>query len=853
MNFLRYKLIALCAAAAAIILVIVALLSGAYYYVEPSIVPASELRNIDTQDPLRVYSRDGRFITQFGEQKRSPVPLEAVPDILIEAIIAIEDDTFFEHSGIDVPGIARAVFALTVNYLTGRDERVPGASTITQQVARDHFGSLEYSLARKFREQILALRIEREFTKQEILEIYLNTTFLGQRSYGVAAAARTYFDKQLDELTIGESAIIAGIPQGPSILNPVTDPEAARTRRDIVLGRMLSLGMISRVELELARAEPVLSTEYGPRTELDAPYVAEMVRLEMNRLFGPSSQTRGLKVTTTLDSRLQAAANLAMKEGLYAYDERHGYRGNLAQIELPDSVVVSVAPAPPGATPAPAPQPGDDGYLPPALPSIEFDAAELAGLLADYPSRAGLETALVLAANEGAARLFLPTQGDVRLGFDAVAWARPYIDDEATGAAPATVTDVLRPGDVVRLRHTRDGQWRLTQIPDVQGALVALDPADGAIAALNGGFNFYLNNYNRVTQSRRQPGSAFKAFTYSAALENGFTLASIVNDAPIVLQSTGQEDVWRPKNSTGRTYGPTPFRRAFERSLNMSAVRVVMEAGLRNVIDHVRRFGFDEIAIPEDLSLSLGAGGVAPIDLAAGYATFANGGFRVTPYFIQRVEDLDGNVLYEAEPDVACLECVLEEANRLAIEKREGRLVEDVTELYPPVRRAEQIITAQNAYLMTEMMRGVIRSGTGVRARELGRSDIAGKTGTTDDARNAWFAGFNPDLVTATWVGFDGNRPLGAGEEGARTALPMWNLFMGAALATAPERSLPMPPGIVEHRINPETGLRSTSLKGPSVFEKFRIGNEPDLELTQAGGFGENLDVAAPADDGDIF
>lgn len=777
---------------------LVAVVVGGYYYVEPGLPDAAELRNIEMQVPLSVYSRDGRLIAQFGQQKRTPIPFAQVPELVVQAFLAAEDDTFFDHPGIDFAGTARAIFSFVV---AGGD-RVPGGSTITQQVARQNFLTRDFSLARKFREWILAVRIEREFTKEEILELFLNTTFLGQQSYGVVAAARTYFDKELDELSISEAAIIAGIPQGPSILNPVYSPEAASDRRAYVLRRMLTLGIITQSEHAEAVAEPIYPTEYGADIELNAPYVAEMVRLEVLRRFGDRAYTAGLKVTTTVDGRLQSASNAAIEQAVLAYDERHGYRGALATVELPEETA----------------------------PPVPLDDAYLQDLLADYPARAGFLTALVLSAGEESAELYLPGTGRVTLGFESVQWAREYISDDQTGPSPAAVADVLARGDVVRVRETGAGVLRLSQIPDVQGALVALDPADGAVVALNGGFNFSLDNFNRATQSLRQPGSSFKPFTFSAALEQGFTAATIVTDTALTLEETEQEIEWRPQNYTGKFYGEVPLREVLERSLNVASVRVVMEAGVRNVVNYLHRFGFDEQAAPPNLAVALGVGGVAPIDMAKGYATFANGGFRVEPYFIQRIEDKDGNLLFEARPKVACYSCLMEASESTGDEEPVEALVTGMNELYPELREAEQIISPQNAYLVTDMMRGVILRGTGRRALQLGRRDLAGKTGTTNEGRDTWFAGFNADLVAVSWVGFNEDRPLGRGEEGSSTALPMWNAFMAKALDGTPERTLAVPPGIVEVRINPETGLAANDRNPNAKFEKFRIENVPAQE-----------------------
>ncbi len=796
---------------------------GGYYYVEPSLPTADDLRNIPLQIPLRVYTRDGRLIAQYGDQMRTPVPYEQIPQLVINAVLASEDDRFFEHPGIDFIGIARGVFLYVI---TGGTERVPGGSTITQQVTRTtNLLSRDFSVVRKFKEWILALRIEREFTKQEILQIYLNTTFFGERSYGVAAAARTYFGKDLDQLTLPEAATIAGTIQRPSKINPVASPEAARHRRAYVLGRMHDLREISDAQYQAALAAPVESELHGPRREVRAPYVAEMARAEMFRRFGPAAYTSGLRVTTTVDSRLQKASNAAVKATLEQYDRRHGYRGPLAHIKLPEVV---------------ADDPQSKARLTQALSQA----------VADYPSVRGLLTGIVETADDMQAQVYFPSEGVQSVGLAAVAWARRYIDADHTGAAPDAVSDVLAPGDIVQFSQKPDGTLELAQRPDVQGAFVALDPQDGAVIALNGGYDFFLSNYNRATQAQRQPGSSFKPFVYSAALEHGFTTATIVNDAPLTIEDPGLETAWRPENYDGRYFGQIRLREALVHSLNAASVRVILATGIPQTVDYVRRFGFDDVALPHNASLALGAGGVPPLDLAAGYAVFANGGRRVPPYFIDRVEDADGNLLYQARPDFACVqklpaddtgstgddECLRPgekrpDADDAAQDDVVPPLIDDVTQLYPHLHLGHRIITPQNAYLVTDMMQDVARRGTGEAAwRELHRTDLAGKTGTTNDRRDAWFSGFNADVVGTAWVGFDQDRPLGGKEQGGFTAIPMWIAFMKAALAGRPLHELARPPGIVDVRINPENGLVASGSDPDSQFEKFRIGHVPARE-----------------------
>jgi penicillin-binding protein 1A len=807
--------LAICTVAVAVALGLAALVIGGYYYVAPSLPLAEELRDIKMQEPLQVYSRDGRLFAEFGEQKRIPVAYDNIPPLLIDAVVAAEDDRFFEHPGVDYQGIIRA----GLNLLSTGGDRSIGGSTITQQVARMSFLTRERLYVRKFREWILALRIEREFTKQEILALYLNTYFFGQGSYGVVSAARTYFGKELADLTVSDAAILAGIPQAPSIANPVNSPQRATARRAYVLRRMRETGAITEAQYESALVEPVVSKRYGSQYQLEAPYVAEMVRAEMIRRFGQAAYTAGLKVTTTIDSRLQTAANNAIRRTLVAYDERHGYRGPLARIE-----------------PADLESTGEERWR---------------ELLADYADLLGYETGLVLSVDDATATVFFRNRGPQAIGLPAVAWAAPFKTDDVVGARPTKVTEALQAGDIVRFRTDADGNLRLGQFPEVQGAFVSIDPQDGAIAALAGGFDFFLNNYNRATQARRQPGSAFKPFVYSAALENGFHAASIINDSPPNIgYDPVLERVWKPENF-GRYNGETRLRVALRQSMNAASIRVMQQVGVPRTVEHVRKFGFDDTAVPQNLSLALGAGGIAPVDLANAYAAFANGGFRVQHHFIDRVEDASGEVLYEAMPAFACSDCdTPPPVPAPGVELVRPMLIEDITELYPPMRLAPRAISAQNAYLITDIMQDVIRQGTGARAqRELGRRDLAGKTGTTNDGRDTWFVGFNADVIGAAWVGFDdGNRPLGGNEQGAVTAIPMWIGFMAEALDGLAEHEIQRPPGIIDVRINPDNGLRASDSRQRTIFEKFEDDNVPEREPDSA--FASPFDPLRPNEPG---
>jgi len=775
---------------------------GAYFYVAPSLPDVEALRDIQLQVPMRVYTRDGLLMAEFGEQRRLPVDAAEVPERIRSAFLAAEDDRFFEHPGIDWQGFARAAWQVA---LTGEPRQ--GGSTITMQVARNFFLSFEKTIARKVREIFLAVRIERALTKNEILTLYLNKIFLGQRAYGVGAAAEVYFGRPVAELSLAEAATIAGLAKGPSVDNPVTSPERALVRRAYVLRRMREIGAITPEEYETASDEPMVSRLHGPTVEVSAPWLAEMARQDLITRFGPEAYTAGYEVVTTIDSRLQPLGQAAVLEGLKLYDRRHGYRGPVAVAQ--------------------------------ALPS---EPAEIQALLATYPEPAGLKIGLVTGVEPDGASVAVRGAGTVVLSMDGMAWARPYLSDDSRGPAPEAPSQVVAPGHLVYLSVSDDGAWELEQVPEVQGALVVLDPHDGAVAALVGGFDFETSKFNRAVQARRQPGSAFKPFVYSAALDRGFTAATVVNDAPVVLDDPGLEDTWRPKNYSGSFFGPMRLREALAKSRNLVSIRVLDRIGVAHTIDYAARFGFPREALPRNLTLALGSGSLAPLELAAGYAVFANGGFRVEPYFIDRILGPTGETVFQAEPPWACAQCAIDamisEAREAAGPAPEDAAGEEEPEApdFPEIAHAQpaRAIDAANAWLMSDMLHEVAVRGTGARSRQLGRGDLAGKTGTTNDGRDTWFSGFTADLVATVWVGFDQERPLGRGETGASTALPAWMAFMGPALKGLPEARPPQPPGLVTVRISPETGLLARAGDPEAIFETFRVG-----EVPEAGAQGE--------------
>jgi len=794
-----------------------------YYYLKPTLPDVAQLRQLKLQMPLRVYSRDGLLLGQIGEQRRLPVAFDEVPPAVVQAFLAAEDDRFFEHPGIDWQGMTRAV--LVAAGLPGPRQ---GGSTLTQQLVRTTLIENERTMRRKLREIFLSLILERELEKQEILELYLNTVFLGQRAYGVAAAAETYFGKPLAGVSVAEAALLAGIPQAPSRYNPVASREQAERRRAYVLRRMLELDFITEEQHAAALSEPVTGELHGPRVEVEAPYVAELVRQALFGEFGDRLYTDGMRVVTTIDSRLQRASDIALRSGLIEYDRRHGYRGPAGRVELP--------------------------------PVEDADVIETA--LAPHAVVGGLLPALVLSVDAQGARVTTRSRGQYTLPFEGMRWARPPLPDQAVGPAPKKPADVVARGDIVYILPNGADSAYLAQVPDAQAALVSLDPRDGAIVALSGGFDFYASKFNRVTQARRQPGSAFKPFIYSAALERGFTPASIVLDAPVVYEApegTEEED-WRPQNVDSRFYGPIRLRDALARSRNLVSIRVMRAIGVETAREHALRFGFPREHVPADLTAALGTAQLTPLEVATGFAVFANGGHLVEPYLIERVEDAGGRVLNQAEPRIACPDCAEASpgapfgmaAPPRAFVPDEGGTATWMSDVggtlgVDPKQRAPLAISPANAYIMTDMMADVIRRGTARRALALGRSDLAGKTGTTNDRRDAWFSGFNANLVATGWIGFDQERTLGAMEEGGRTALPMWIYYMREALRGRPERRLPMPEGVVTARVSTRTGEPAGPDDPDASFEYFLAEHAPGG--TASGEPGEQAPASRPAED----
>ncbi len=767
-------------------------IAGVYFYLAPKLPPIDYLQDVRFQVPLRVYSRDGKLVAEFGEKRRVPLNYSQLPPQMVNAFLAAEDNRFFQHPGVDYQGLLRAGLQLI---LTG--EKRQGGSTITMQVARNFFLTREKTYLRKVNEILLALKIEQELSKEQILELYLNKIYMGNRAYGVGAAAQVYYGKTVDELTLPEIAMVAGLPKAPSRYNPLANPERATTRRDYVLGRMAKLDYISEAEQQAALMAPVTARLHAAKLESEAPYLAEMVRAEMVGRFGSGAYTDGYQVQTTLDSHLQGAANRAVRQALQAYDMRHGYRGVDRQL---------------------------------LLTAPETDDA-LDELLSGQRQVADLQPGIVVAVEEKSIEVYLGQGRRINIDWRGLEWAAPYRDENIKGDPPKSASDLVEVGSVIKVQQQAvEGElfWRLSQAPVVSGSLVSLRPDDGSLVALVGGYDFYSSKFNRVIQAKRQPGSGFKAFIYSAALEAGYTAASLINDAPVVVEDSALEGTWRPENYSGKFFGPTRLRYALTKSRNLVSIRLLMAMGVGHALKHAQRFGFDPAALPRNLSLALGSGEVTAWQMASAYAVLANGGFRVEPYFIDRILDSDGEILFQANPVTVCESCV-QPPEPVDIEGEENRPV------------APRVISPQNHYLMNSMMRDVITRGTGRKALVLKRRDLAGKTGTTNDQRDAWFNGFNRSLVAIAWVGFDSSKPLGRGEVGGRAALPAWIAFMAEALKGVKEVPLKTPEGMVSVRIDPKTGKRARADQRDAIFEVFRKENvpeaqaAPEIDITESG------------------
>ncbi|MGL5292990.1 MAG: penicillin-binding protein 1A [Aeromonas sp.] len=792
----------------------VASLIGIYFYIKPQLPDVTVLRDVKLATPMRVYSQDGELIAQYGEIRRIPLRLNEIPQQMIDAVLATEDARFYEHPGIDPVGIIRAASVWAVS---GHARQ--GASTITQQVARNFFLSNEKTLVRKIKEVFLAWRIEQNLTKDEILELYLNKIPLGYRSFGIGAAAQVYFGKEVKDLGLDEIAIIAGLPKAPSMLNPIRSPERAFERRNVVLGRMLETGKITQAQFDKASKAPIKARFHGAEVTLHAPYLGEMVRQKMLTEYGEDAYTMGLHVYTTVNSKRQLAARKALLDGVFAYDMRHGYRGPTAQLWKR------------GAT--------------------NWSYKQIVAHLRQQPNYGPLIAAVVTKVSDNHATVVLKNGHEAELGWNGIKWARAFITDNRQGYAPKSVRDVLKVGAQIWVREEGENLL-LAQIPDVNAALVAMNPKDGALEAIVGGFSFELSKFNRVDQARRQIGSNIKPFLYATALEHGYTLASLINDAPINQWNPAKGPLWQPKNSPAIYGGPTSLRLGLAKSKNVMSVRLMRAIGLDTYIEGLTHFGFPQNFISPHESLALGAAEFTPLEVVRGYSVLANGGYLVTPYFINKVTDSQGTVLFQAEPAIACSDCnqPIPDASQpqpttegapspLTTPSMATPSTDTPATVTPstgtPLLTASTIaphtVSAQSAFLITDTLSTAIWGGTGWRgtgwraARDLKRHDISGKTGTTNESRDAWFSGYTPGIVATAWIGFDNHqRSLGRAEFGGGAAQPIWIDFMKVALKDVPEHKMPVPAGIITVKINPNTGLLSGA---NGTDEYFKEGTEP--------------------------
>ncbi|GBE08462.1 penicillin-binding protein 1A [bacterium BMS3Bbin11] len=784
-------------------------------YFLPQLPATEDIMQIQLSVPLRIYAANSELIAEYGEKRRLPIAIKDTPQNLLNAILASEDANFYQHGGVSFTGILRAILA---NFRSG--EHGQGASTITMQVARNYFLTREKTYTRKFKEVLLAFKLEKQLEKQQILELYINKIFLGHRSYGFGAAAQVYYGKPVTELGLAQLAMLAGLPKAPSSNNPISNPVRALNRRNYVLGRMLKLNYITRDQYENALTIPVTAKKHATKPDLHAPYIAAMVRDYMVKNYGEEkTYSAGYNVYTTINADFQRAANQALFKGLVTYDERHGFRGPIGH----------------------------------AIVDTSSDKDSLNQQLSEYQSVGELVPAIVLGTKNDIIGAYTKQEKIVEIKKENYSWARKYKDANTLGSKPKTASDIVTAGDIVYLRQNKETEWQLSQLPTVEGALVSLRPYDGAILALSGGFNFFASKFNRATQARRQPGSNIKPFIYSAALDNGFSPASLISGAPVVVRDGSLGNAWRPENYSRKFFGLTRMREALKRSLNLVSIRLLRSIGVEKARKYLQRFGFKAKYLPQNLSLALGTASLLPIEVARAYAVFANGGFLIEPYFVDRIEDSAHNIIFQADALTSCKLCptpvelapavkydenfseftdrgtpITSGSEINPVENSGSAATEPQTEDRKVPDHAPWAISRENAFLMTSMLQEVIRSGTGRKAKSLGRSDIAGKTGTTNDQQDAWFSGFGPGVETTVYIGFDTPAPMGRREVGGRAALPVWIDYMKVALKGIPEKLIDIPVGIVPAYIDKKTGKRVSEDHPGAMLEYFMVGQEPE-------------------------
>ena len=829
----------------------VGMISGGFLVIQTNktLPDAQSIESVELKIPLRVYSAEGLLISEFGNERRKPVSIEEVPQTLIDSILASEDDNFYHHRGIDIKGLIRSAIS---NFRTGG--RGQGASTITMQVARNFFLTPEKTYIRKIKEILLAIKLEQLLSKDEILSLYINKIFLGHRAYGFGAAADVYYGRELAELNLAESAMLAGLPKAPSSHNPLRSPERAIGRRNYVLGRLKELNKISEEQYALASEAPVSAVKHGTTTELAAPHIAEMVRASLIEQYGEQVYWQGLNVYTTIVSSQQIAAEKSLRSGLQAYDKRHGFRGPITKFEQSK------------------------------IDSLEL--TELAKLVAAFPNSHEQVPALVLKVDEFEALLLRKDESEVVINIKNSAWARKFLTTNSAGSTPKKMTQLLSVGDLIYIEPLEPNNlpkqdssaspspsiWRLSQIPNISGALVSMEPSTGKIFSLVGGYDFFLNKFNRAIQSIRQPGSNIKPFIYSASLDKGFSPTSLISGAPIVITDPAHGTVWRPENYSGKFFGPTRMREALSKSLNLVSIRLLRSIGIPYAREYVSRFGLDIDRFSSTLTMALGSGGVTPLQMLGAYGALANTGYRVKPYFIDYITDRDGTIIRRAQQAILCDECF---AQYLPVNPDQENSAETLVDLeidssdfidedlsasdqqtnLNPVEQetyqASRIMRASNNFLTVSMLKGVISQGTARKALVLNRSDLAGKTGTTNDYVDAWFSGFNSKIATTVWVGFDDPATMGRGEAGSVAALPIWIDYMRVALKDIPEDTSEVPDFIEEGFVNKSTGERTDESDPNATVEYFPIESLlPELEKRFIGTAQQstNIDIDRTTD-----
>ena len=773
--------------------------SVTFYIVLASSLPSvEEIQDMKMQIPMRIYTQDKKLIAVYGEKKRIPVTFSEIPDDLKNAFIAAEDNRFYSHNGVDYIGLLRA-FKSFVS--TGKVTQ--GGSTITMQVARNFYLTREKKIIRKLREILLAYKMERNLSKERIFELYMNKIYLGHRAYGVAAAAQVYYGKRLSELTLAEIAMIAGLPKAPSRYNPIANEKRALQRRDYVLRRMSENNFISKDSYVTAYLTPVTARLNKASIELKAPYVSEMARAEMEERFGNEAYTLGYDVFTTIDSELQAAAQKSLKSNIEKYDIRHGYRGAESKIKYSELLN------------------SDLEY------DLDISVKNIKRFLGNYYSINGNTPAVILEVSKDKIKVFSKENQILDIALSDILIKSQYYDVNYKKRI-RDLNKILSIGDVIRIKKS-SGKWRLSQVPNVNGALISINSNSGAISALSGGYDFRLSKFNRATQAKRQPGSSFKPFIYSAALNKGYTPASIVNDAPKVFKENTVSGAWRPKNYGGKFHGPTRLRYGLAKSRNMISIRLLDSVGIKYTLNFMENFGIKSEKLPKDLTLALGSGEITPIELAEAYAYFSNGGYGIKPYLIEQVRTRDDQIIYVENPIRVCGNpCDYISLDTLQFPL--AKSVEEISELREKAglpRFATQTIDPRNIYQMVSMMKDVVKYGTAKKAKVLKRSDIAGKTGTTNDQKDAWFSGFNRDIVTISFLGFDDHSSLGKKEFGSTAALPMWIDYMKVALKGTPKSNMDEPEGLVSAKIDSKNGLLASPDSKNSIIEVFRKENIP--------------------------